>query len=475
MQATASRTDNKTIAAATVRALAEDFAGPIIQPDDPGYEEARQVWNGMIDRYPALIVQPETTADVVAAVNLARERNLLLSVRGGGHHVAGHGTNDGGLVIDLSRMSEVDVDPDRRLARVQGGATWAEVDRATQAHGLATPGGVVSDTGIAGLTLGGGIGWLRNKYGLSSDNLVKAEVVTAAGKQIQASSKQNRDLFWALRGGGGNFGVVTAFTYRLHPVAQRQMFAFVFHHGRHAAAGLRFFRDYMAAAPDEVSALAFLGIVPPEEEIFPKAVRGERFIAFAAMYVGALEQGRRVLKPLRDFSQPLIDFSQPMPYIDIQQVLDEDYPAQELRYYWKSLNLHHLDDQAIEQLVSQAEQQVSPFSTTDIWPMGGAVSRFPEEESAFVGRQARFLLGVEANWEDPATDDANIAWVRDVVAAMEPFSDGSQYLNFPGFHEEGQQMMKATFRHKYKRLAAVKRKYDPTNLFRLNHNIEPAE
>ncbi len=457
--------------ATSIQAFADSLQGQVIRPHDPDYDAARRVWNGMIDKYPALIARCAAVSDVVASVHFARSHNLLVAVRGGGHNVAGHATCDGGLVIDLSPMKAVWVDAAARMARAQGGATLADVDRATQAYGLATPLGVVSETGIAGLTLGGGLGWLRNKYGLSCDNVIGADVVTADGRLVRANATENSDLFWAMRGGGGNFGIVTAFEYRLYPVGPEVMFTFVFHHGARMAEGLRFYREYTASAPDEVSSLAFCGQIPANPH-FPTASHGLPFIAFGAMYAGLVAEGERYLQPLRDFGQPLLDFSGPTPYLQAQTIFDADYPAG-MRYYWKSLNLTSLPDEAIDTIVAHALQQPSPLSTVDLWHIGGQMRRVGPDENAFHGRQAAFVLNPEANWTDGHADAANIGWVRTLIAAMEPFSDGSRYLNFPGLQEEGDKMMRDAYAAQYERLAQVKAKYDPTNLFRLNQNIKP--
>jgi FAD/FMN-containing dehydrogenase len=451
------------------------FRGQIIQPDHAEYETARRVWNGVIDKYPALIVRPVDHDDVVLAVKLARESNLLLSVRGGGHNVAGHATNDGGLVIDMSSMKQIEVDPVRRIARAQGGVTWGELDAATQVYGLAAPGGVFSKTGIAGLTLGGGLGWLRNTYGLSCDNLIGAEVVTADGQMIHATSKENTELLWGLRGGGGNFGVVTTFEYQLHPVGPEVMFVFAFHEVEtqdRMKESLRFFRDFCDQAPLEVNTIFAFGMIPPEPDHFPVHLHGRRFALFGAMYAGAPEDGKRVLQPLLDFGEPMLDANGVKPYIEVQQTFDHDYPDG-MRYYWKSLNLQTLDEAAIDRIVDHAARQVSPYSTTDLWHIGGAVRSYGTQDSAFFGRNAAYVINPEANWIAPEDDDANIAWVRDYIAAMADFSDGSRYLNFAGFQEEGDDMMHKAFASHYERLSALKQKYDPQNLFRLNQNVKP--
>lgn len=461
---------------AHLETLARQVRGKLIQPGDAEYDAARAVWNGMIDRYPALIVRCALVADVVAAVHFARAHHLPLAVRGGGHNVAGHGTCDAGLVIDLSPMHMITVDPDRRVARVGGGATWGQLDAATQVYGLATPGGVFSDTGVAGLTLGGGYGWLRNQYGLSCDNLIGAEVVTAAGQVIWASETEHADLLWGLRGGGGNFGIVTTFEFKLHPVGPEVMFVFVFHDGRgdNMKQAIQFYRDYATSAPDAVSTLMACGVIPPDPHAFPEAIHGQPFVLFGGLYVGAVPEGQRILQPLRDFGEPLLDGSGVMPYVAVQKMFDHDYPTGR-RYYWKSLNLSRLDDEVIDRIVLHARQQPSPFSTTDIWHIGGAVTRVSATESAYNGRQAAFLLSPEANWDAPADDAVNIAWLRGLLADMEEFSDGSRYLNFPGFLEEGETLVRTAFGPQYERLVVLKNKYDPMNLFRLNQNITPME
>ncbi len=454
--------------------LANNFQGELIYPGDANYDEARAIWNGMIDRRPALIARCVTVYDVQASVNYARQTGMPLSVRGGGHNVAGHAVNDGGIVIDLSLMRSVSVDEARRLVYAGGGATIADVDQATQAFGLAVPLGVVSETGIAGLTLSGGYGHLRNKYGLSADNLLAATVVTADGRIVQASAEENSDLLWGLRGGGGNFGVVTNFVYQAHPVGPEVYFTAVFHHGEHARAALQFFREFSSTAPDEVSTLAFLGIVPDGAAPFPAKTHGQPFVGFVSVYAGDKAEGEATMRPLRALSdEPLADFSGVVPYVEAQKFFDEDYPAGELRYYWKSLNLLSLDDEAIDRIVDHAYRQPSQHSTTDLWPVGGAVKRFNGEHGAFYGRHAAFVLNPEANWEEAADDQVNIEWVRSFVDAMADYSDGSRYLNFPGFQEEGDAMMQAAYGPNYERLAQLKQKYDPTNLFRLNPNIKP--
>jgi len=463
---------NTTINEAQLKTFADTLHGELIRPGDETYNEARAVWNGMIDRYPAFIVRCANTDDVVAAVNFAQYANLTVAVRGGGHNVAGHGTIDGGLVIDMSPMNRVHVNPEARTARAGGGTTIGELDRATQQHNLAVPMGVVTATGIAGLTLGGGFGWLRNKYGLSCDNLIAAEVVTAAGQVVHTSETKNPELLWGLRGGGGNFGIVTAFEYRAYALGPEVFLSAVFHDGRNMKEVLQFFREYSAAVPDEISLLAVCGQFPPGSEVFPEEVQGLPFVAFIGVYAGSVEEGEKVTQPLREFSQPLVDFSGVVPYLEAQQFFDEDYPDG-MRYYWKSLNLYDLSDAAIDRITEHALNQPSPLTTVDIWYNGGAIRRVAEDDTAFSGRQNPFLLNVESNWKNPQDDELNLSWSRTFVHAMQEFSDGSRYFNFAGFQEEGEAAMITTFGAKYQRMVALKTKYDPTNFFSKNQNIKP--
>ncbi len=451
-----------------IEAFKSSLRGELLRPGDAGYEEARRTWNGIIDKRPALIARCVGPGDVVQTVDFARENELLMAVRGGGHNVAGMAVADEGLVVDLSPMKGIEVDPERHTVRAEAGATIGELDEETQKFGLATPMGVVSETGIAGLTLNGGIGWLRRKYGLSSDNLVSVDLVTADGRFLTASETENPDLYWGIRG-GGNFGVVTSFEYRLHPVGPEVMFVFVLYPGDRAKEVLGFCEEYVAQAPDEVSPLGVLGRVP-RDELFPEKWHGEQYAALLAMYSG---EGERVLGPLRELGDPIADLSGPMPYVEAQKLLDEDYPDG-WRYYWKSVNISSLSDAVIERLMAHAEAAPSDHSTVDVWYQGGAMGRVRAGETAFGDRSAPYLLGIEANWEEkPEDDEANVAWARDCVDDMRHFSDGGMYLNFPGFLEEGQEMVRDAYGENYQRLVALKNEYDPANLFRMNQNIKP--
>ena len=463
---------DSTLDEAVVERFGSGLRGELLRPDDAEYDEARGLWNGVIDRRPALIARCVSVEDVVLAVNFARENDLLLAVRGGGHNVAGTASADGGLVIDLSAMKSIEVDPERRTVRAGAGVNIGELDEETQKHGLATPMGVVSETGIAGLTLNGGMGWLRRKHGLSQDNLRSVVVVTADGGVVTASETENDDLFWGIRGGGGNFGVVTSFEYRLHPVGPEVMFCFVLYPGDRANEVLRAGQVYVAGAPEEVSPLGVLGRVPRVED-FPEEWHGEQYVALLAMYAGPVEEGEEALKPLRELGEPIADLSGPMLYTEAQKILDEDYPDG-WHYYWKSVNVDGLGDGVIEALMQHAESAPSDHSTIDVWFQGGAMGRVGPAESAFGDRSAPILLGIEANWEEePQEDEANIAWARDCYADMRRFSGGGVYLNFPGFLEEGQGLMRDAYGENYERLVALKNQYDPANLYRLNQNIEP--
>ena len=451
--------------------LDTQLTGEAIAYEHPDYDRARRVWNGMIDRRPALIARCADPADVVACVNFARVRELPLAVRGGGHGVAGHALCDAGLVIDLSRMKWIEIDPDARTARAQGGCTLGELDRETQRRGLAAPLGVVSRTGIAGLTLSGGMGWLRRKHGLSCDNLISAQIVTADGRLVTASDDENADLFWAIRGGGGNFGVVTSFEYRLHPVGPEVFVCFVLYPAERACAVLRFCERYLDDAPQELAPIAILGRVSNAGD-FPPEARGQPYVGLLAPYAGDAAEGERVVQPLRELGEPIADLSDVMSWTEAQAMLDDDYPVG-WRYYWKSVNVHELRDEVIERLIQLAAAAPSPYSTIDVWYQGGAIARIGEQATAFANRSEPYLLGIEGNSEAGAAAEENVAWVRETFADMRSLCGRGVYLNFPGFLEEGEELLREGYGTNYERLRELKSKYDPTNVFRLNANIEP--
>ncbi len=456
----------------TLDAFDGRLRGPLITPEDAVYDETRRVWNGMIDKHPALIARCTGAADVIDAVNFAREHELLVAVRGGGHNVAGQGVCEGGLVIDLSSMRGVRVDPEARTVRVQGGATWGDLDRETQAFGLATPGGVVSTTGIAGLTLGGGLGWLRRKYGLSCDNLISADVVTADGELREASTDENPDLFWALRGGGGNFGVVTSFEYELHEVGPIVMMAVTMYPIEAAAEVLSAWRDFMEAAPEEISSQALLWTVP-EVEAFPAEAWGRNVVVVAAMHAGPADEGERALQPLREVTTPVVDLSGRVPYATGQTMFDPFFPKFERSYYFKSRDLAGFSDEVIDALIEGASDRALPTVLIVIWHYGGAMRRVGLEETAFPGRDTPYLFSVDAVWDDPAETERVIAWSRSYLEEMKPYTTDGMYVNFPGFGEEGETMVHSAYGPNYERLTDVKAAYDPTNLFRMNANVRP--
>ena len=444
----------------------------LVRAGDPAADAVRRVWNGMIDRTPALVVQCAGVADVVEAVRFAAEHELPVAVRGGGHGVAGHAVADGALVIDLASMRSVEVDPEQMRVRADGGCRLEDVDRATQADGLATPLGVVSQTGIAGLTLSGGMGWLRRAHGLSCDNLVAADVVTADGGVVHASEDENADLLWALRGGGGNFGVVTSFEYRLHPVGPDVAVAFVLYAADRAVEVMDAVGAWLAEATDAVSPLCVLGRVP-HADAFPSELHGRSYVAVLALHPGDPADGETALRPLRELDEPLVDLSATMPYTQAQTLLDEDYPDGG-RYYWKSVELPELGPDVARRLVEHAAAAPSEHSTNDVWYGGGAMGRVAPDATAF-GPRPPILLGYEANFDDDAEAPGNIGWVRGSIAELRPFSSGGAYLNFAGFFEEGDTLLRASFGDaNYERLGALKARYDPRNAFRFNGNIPPA-
>ncbi len=452
-----------SLTTAAMKSLAAGFKGQLIAPHDADYETTRRIWNGMVDRRPALIARCADAHDVASAVSCARERGLLLSVRGGGHNVAGNAVCDGGLMLDLSQLNGVAVDAAARTACAGGGCTWRDLDQATSAHGLATTGGIIPATGIGGLTLGGGLGWLMRKHGLSCDNLLSAEIVTADGKLCVASETENADLFWGLRGGGGNFGVVTSLRYRLHAV-QRVVGGMLIHRMDSARDMLRFWRDFVAAAPDELGSTPVL-LTSPE---------GEKVLAIVVCYCGDPSDGERVLQPLKDFSPPLADQIAVMPYTQQQGLLEADFPPGRLNY-WKSSFLRELSDDAISVALEFFAQIPSVTSAIAFEQMGGAMSRVGEDDTAFSHRQEPFNFLVVSSWDGRTETEANVSWTRSIWRAMQPYAAGGVYVNYLDAPEdEGIERIKSAYgAAKYERLAALKRKYDPGNLFRLNQNIRP--
>jgi FAD/FMN-containing dehydrogenase len=446
----------------TVDAFRARLRGPFLQRGDPDYDAARQVWNAMVDRRPALITRCAGAADVVTAVRFAREQGLAISVKGGGHSVAGKAVCDDGLMIDLTRMDGIRVDPVRRTARAEGGVTWGAFDRETQAFGLATTGGIVPTTGVGGLTLGGGLGYLMRRFGLACDNLLSADVVTADGQLLTASQDEHSDLFWGLRGGGGNFGVVTSFEYELHPVGPTVLGGFVFHPFAQAREVARFYREFTAAAPDELTTYLAFATSPD----------GDPVAAFIVCYSGSVETGETVIKPLRDFGSPLADTISPLPYTEVQAFGAPLYPPGRLNY-WKSNFLDDLSDEAIAVLIAQFAAVPSPLSAVAIEHLGGAVARVDSEATAFGDRSAPYSVVITGEWVDTVESVRNVQWVRDCWQALQPYVKETVYINYLDAGDDAR--VQSAYRPQtYQRLAALKQQYDPDNVFRLNPNIPPS-
>jgi FAD/FMN-containing dehydrogenase len=460
---------SSALGAGTLQEFRNSMRGDVVAPGDAAYEEGRAVWNGMIDRRPALIARCAGTEDVISAIKFARSEGLTVAVRGGAHNVAGNATCDDGLVIDLSPMKGISVDPEARTVRVEGGATWGEVDAETQAHGLATTGGLVTSTGVAGFTLGGGIGWLMRKHGLACDNLIAAEIVTAEGQTLRVSETENAELLWGLRGGGGNFGVVTQFEFRLYPVSQ-VIAGLVAWPADAAGDILRAWREWVKHAPDDVCTMAAFLYAPPEPFVPPEVV-GHPIFAIACLHLDADSSAEADLQPLRDLG-PAVDVIGPMPYTMVQGMFDAGVPRGS-RNYWRSSFLDDLSDGAIEAILAHTGGIPAPLGQLHVHQMGGAMSRVPAGATAFGSRDAKFLMNYIGLWHDPSQDEANTAWVRGASDAMEPYSTGARYVNF--LADEGEAGVNAAYAGETReRLQNLKARYDPTNFFHLNQNIKPA-
>lgn len=458
-----------TLTEQTVGSLQETLRGPLLTRQSAGYDEARTIWNAMIDRKPALIARCVSAEDVVQAVRFARAHNLVVAVRSGGHNIAGNAVCDEGLLIDLSPMKAVQVNTESRTARVEPGATLGELDGATQAYGLATPLGINSTTGVAGLTLGGGFGWLSRNLGLTIDNLLSADVVTAVGEKVRASETENPDLFWAIRGGGGNFGVVTSFEFRLHPVGPEVLSGLIVHPLAAAPEVLRFYRDFLPTTPEEFVCWFVLRKAPPLPFLAPEW-HGKEILALAVCYSGDIAEGEQVAKPLRDFGQPIADVIAPHPYTAWQTILDP-LLTPGMRNYWKSHDFREVSDGLIDTLVEYAGRIPDPQTEIAFAQLGGAVSRVPDAATAYTHRDAQFVMNVHGRWDDPAKDDHCIGWARALFNAATPYATGGAYVNF--LTQEEQDRVGAAYGSNYDRLVQVKDRYDPGNLFRVNQNIRP--
>jgi FAD/FMN-containing dehydrogenase len=454
----------------TLEDLRARLRGPALLPSDPGYDDARAVWNAMIDRRPALIARCLGVADVVTCVNFAREHGLTLCIKGGGHNISGLAVCDGGLMLDMSLMRGVWVDPAARTARAQAGCLLGDVDRETQVHGLAAVLGIVSNTGMAGLTLGGGIGYLTRRFGWSCDTVLSMEVVTADGRVVRASEKENADLFWGLRGGGGNFGVVTSFEWMLYPVGPEVMAGAIAWRAEDAHAVLEVYRSLTQQAPPELTCVAALRMAPPAPWL-PRDVHGKPIVALFVCHTGSVTEGERRVAPVKAFGTPVGDIIQRRPYVSQQSLLDATQPKGR-RYYWKSEYLATLEPEMLGQAIQHAKRIVSPHSAILLFPLDGALNRLPEDHSPAGNRDAALVLNIMASWEKAEDDGANIEWARAAWRDLRRFSTGGTYINFLT-EEEGDERIHAAYGKNYERLVDVKTKWDPGNLFRINKNIAP--
>ena len=467
---TSSRPQQVLLEPLAVGVFAASLRGELIPPGDPSYEQHRRVWNGSIDRHPGLIARCAGIADVRSAIRFAREQGLLVAVRGGGHSFPGYSVCDGGMVIDLSLMKGIRVDPEARTARVQAGALLGELDRETQEFGLAVTAGIVTHTGVSGLTLGGGLGWLQRKHGLTIDNLLSVDVVTADGEFVTASETHNADLFWGLRGGGGNFGIATEFEFRLHPVGPEVFAGPVFWAMEDAAEVLRVYRDWIADCPDELMTIVVQRRAP-DLPVIPRDLVGRHVIAVVACYTGPLDDGERVLRPLKSFGHSLLDLCQPKPYLVHESMFDPGFPHG-WWYYVRACDVAELTDEVIDIMAEHGRRIVSPISSIGLWQMGGEIARVGENETTFNGRGAGFTFNINGNSYTADGFDAEREWARDYWSALAPYHSGV-YVNF--LMDEGKERVREAYGPaKYDRLRALKRRYDPGNVFRLNQSIPPA-
>ena len=460
----------KELQEAKIKDFKASFGGQVVAPRDPDYDEVRQIWNAMIDRRPALIARCTSAADVSQAVGFARKHDLLVSIRGGGHNIAGSAICDDGLMIDLSLMKGVQVDPSARRASVEAGCTLADFDAAAQAHGLATPLGINSTTGVAGLTLGGGFGWLSHSLGMTVDNLLSADLVTADGKEIRASADENPDLFWALRGGGGNFGVVTSFQFKLHPVGPQVLSGLVVYPFDQAKSVITKFARFTESMPDELNVWMVTRKAPPLP-FLPAAVHGTEIVALAICHAGDPAQGEKLIAPLRGFGKPHGEHIGVQPYVAWQQAFDP-LLTKGARNYWKSHNFSKLSDGAIDAIIEYAGKLPSPHCEIFIGTIGGQTGRVAPDAMAYSNRDANYVMNVHGRWESAAEDERCIAWAREFFAKSQPFASGGAYINFLT-QEEGERIAFA-YGKSYQRLKDVKKKYDPGNFFRMNQNIKPS-
>lgn len=461
-----------TISESALKKFVSGLRGEVLLKDHPQYDEVRNIWNGMIDKKPAIIVRCMGVSDIIDCINLASENNLLISVRGGGHNIAGNAVCEAGLMIDLSLMRSVLVDPGKKTANVSPGCLLGEVDHETQRFGLIVPAGIVTTTGAAGLTLGGGFGWTSRKFGLTCDNVISYDVVTSEGKFIKASENQNPELFWGLKGGGGNFGIVTNFEFRLHGLGPQVVAGMCFYPFEYAGDVLNFYRQYCQEIPDEVTMICVLRCVP-EAPAFPESEVGKPMVVLGYCYSGPVEQGLKYAKPIGEIGKPYANMIGPMRFSDLQSMLDAGQPKGR-NYYWKAENLKPLSDGCIDTLIEHVSGITSPTTLVALFQMKGAISSVGENDTAYSHRDAAIALNINASWDDPAEEKTHIDWTRKFWKSLQPYSTGGGYINFQS-SDEGEQRVKDTYgSQKLKRLTALKNEYDPGNLFRLNQNIKPS-
>ena len=465
-------TEFNKISNEAVESFQANFGGPLIVIGNENYDEERQLWNKLIDKRPGMIAQCTGVSDVIQAVSFARENDLLVSVRGAGHNVAGNASIDNGLVIDLSHMRTVMVNPQQKTAVVQGGATWADVDRETQAFNLACAGGVVSDTGVGGLTLGGGLSWFRRKVGMSIDNLIGADMVLADGSYVHASESENQELFWGIKGGGGNFGIVTSFHFKLHELGPTVMMAATMYPRAEAEKIMKFWIDFTRNLPDEVTSDCMHWSIP-EHPGFPEDLHGTKVTVLAGMYFGSPEDGERILKPMREVATPILDLSGIIPYTAVNKMFDPFLVKGTLNSYWKSLYVNDIDEDLMHLIINKANDSPSGQCLLSIRNLHGALSKVREGATAFGDRSARFLVSIDTMWNDDALNDRCVQWTKQFFNELQQYSDGQVYFNFNSDMSGSNDLAKDAFGDNYKRLIGIKTKYDPDNFFRMNANIKP--
>ena len=458
-----------TIGEEAFDAFAASLSGALLKPDSPGYDDARSIWNAMVDKRPGLIVQCAGASDVVRSVDFARENDLLMAVQGAGHNIAGNAVCDGGIMISLSGMKSVRVDPDSQTVLVEPGVTLGELDSQTQAFGLATPTGINSTTGIAGLTLGGGFGWISRKHGLTVDNLLAADVVTANGELVKASANENADLFWGIRGGGGNFGVVTSFEFQAHPIGPEILAGFVVYPLSDAREVLQHYRDFSAHAPEELTVWVIMRKAPPLP-FLSEEVHGTEVVVLAAAYAGDMAEGEKALAPLRGFGNPIADVIGPHPFVGFQAVFDP-LLTPGARNYWKSHDFLELSDELLDMLIEYTGTLPDPQCELFIAQMGGATKKVAADATAYRHRDTEFIMNVHGRWQDAGDDEKCIGWCRELFQATERFATGGVYVNF--MTDEEDKRVREAYGESYDRLVELKKKYDPDNMFRLNQNINP--